>query len=178
MKLISILAIKIKRSFLPQFIQSLYKHTCSINMINLTDSDEKWEDYSVEIIHSTRKDIARLIDYLKKNNEYFRDIAITSTIEDKIKGGLLVSCGKDILDNLNDFQTSLIGGSVLIHEKIDAGMASSFCGIFNSIALISGHKIKKDFSEAEIYHQYTDSERDAIIINRFAGKNGFPIIIK
>ena len=74
MKLIAVLAIKIKRNFLPQFIQSLYKYTCSINMINLTDSDEKWEDYSVEIIYSTRKDFARLIDYLKKNNEYFKDI--------------------------------------------------------------------------------------------------------
>jgi hypothetical protein len=51
-------------------------------MINLTDSDEKWEDYSVEIIHSTRKDLARMIDFLKKNSEYFRDISITSTIED------------------------------------------------------------------------------------------------
>ncbi len=178
MKLIAVLAIKIKRNFLPQFIQSLYKHTCSINMVNLIDSDEKWEDYSVEIVYSTRKDLARLIDYLKKNNEYFKDIAITSTIEDKIKGGLLVSCGKDILDNLNDLQTSLFGGSALIHEKIDAGMASSFCGISNAIALISGYKIKKDFLETEVYHQYTDSERDAIIINRFTGKNGFPIIIK
>ena len=178
MKLVAIVAIRIKRGFLPQFIQSLYKHTCSINMINLTDSDEKWEDYSVEIIHSTRKDLARMIDFLKKNSEYFRDISITSTIEDKIKGGLLVSCGKEELENLNDFQTSLIGGAILIHEKIEAGMKSNFCGIYNSVALISGHKIKKDLSETEVYHQYTDSERDAVIINRFTGNNGFPLVIR
>ena len=178
MKLIAIVAIKIKRGYLPQFIQSLYKHTSSINMINLTYTDDKWEDYSVEIIHSTRKDLARLIDFLKKNSEYFRDISITSTIEDKIKGGLLISCGKEQVENLNDFQTSLIGGAILIHEKIEAGMKSNFCGIYNSVALISGHKVKKDSSENEIYHQYTESERDAIIINRFTGKNGFPLVIK
>jgi len=178
MKLIANVSIRIKKGVLPQFIQSLYKYACSPNMINLTDSDDKWEEYHIEISHSNRKDLARLIDFLKKNNEFFRDIAITATIEDKIKGGLLVTCGKDNIDSVNDLQTSLIGGAILINEKIDSGMAQQFCGIFNSVALISGHKIKKDFSEAEIHHQYTDSERDAIIINRFTGKNAFPLIIK
>ena len=178
MKLIANVSIRIKKGLLPQFIQSLYKYTCSPNMIDLTDSDEKWEEYSIEIIHTNRKDLARLIDFLKKNNEYFRDILITGTIEDKIKGGLLVTCGKDNIDSVNDLQTSLIGGAILIHEKIESGMAEQFCGIFNSVGLISGHKIKKDFNEAEIYHQFTDSERDAIIINRFTGKNAFPVIIK
>lgn len=178
MKLIAIVSIRIKKGLLPQFIQSLYKYSCSPNMINLTDSDEKWEEYSVEISHTNRKDLARLIDFLKKNNEYFRDITITGTIEDKIKGGLLLTRGKEDIDSVNDLQTSLIGGAILIHEKIETGMAGQFCGIFNSIALISGHKIKKDSSETEIFHQYTDSERDAIIINRFTGKNAFPLIIR
>ncbi|HNX25647.1 MAG TPA: hypothetical protein PKG60_16485, partial [Spirochaetota bacterium] len=88
MKLIASVTLKMKKVILPQFISTLYKHNIDINMINLTESDGRWEDYTIEIIYSSKKDLVRLVDTLNKNSEYFQDITVTSTLEDKIRGGV------------------------------------------------------------------------------------------
>ncbi|PKL18376.1 MAG: hypothetical protein CVV49_06380 [Spirochaetae bacterium HGW-Spirochaetae-5] len=178
MRLIASVTLKMKKVILPQFISTLYKHNIDINMINLTESDGKWEDYSIEIIYSAKKDLIRLVDTLKKNGEYFQNITITSTLEDKIKGGVLTISSKVEIENINDISTSLIGGNKLIHEKIDSGLQSSYCASFNSIALISGIKITNSGDNSRYYHLYADSERDSVLIGRFTGKNSFPLVIK
>lgn len=178
MKLIAMLSLKIKNGLLPQFISSLYKCGISINFINLTDSDEKWEDYSIEITYSVKKELIRLLDSLNKNTEYFRNITITSTLEDRIKGGLLKTAGKIDIENINDIDMTLLGGSKLIHEKIDAGLGKNYCGCFNSVVLISGYKSSRNNTITNLHHYYVDSEKDAVIISRFTGRNAFPCVIK
>ena len=178
MKLIASITLKMKKVVLPQFISTLYKHNIDINMINLTEADGKWESYTIEIIYLSKKDLARLVDTLKKNSEYFQDITVTSTLEDKIKGGILTTSGKIEIENINDVWTALIGSNKLIHEKIDAGLQKNHCASFKSIALISGIKIKNSASNNLYYHLYADSERDSVLISRFTGKNAFPIVIK
>lgn len=178
MRLIASVTLKMKKVILPQFISTLYKHNIDINMINLTESDGKWEDYAIDIIYSAKKDLIRLIDTLKKNGEYFKDLTVTSTLEDKIKGGVLTISSKVEIENINDISTALIGGNKLIHEKIDAGLQSSYCASFNSIALISGIKITTIEDNRRYYHFYADSERDSVLIGRFTGKNSFPLVIK
>ncbi len=178
MRLIASVTLKMKKVILPQFISTLYKHSIDINMINLTESDGKWEDYSIEIIYSAKKDLVRLIETLKKNSEYFQNIVVTSTLEDKIKGGVLTISSKVEIENINDISTALIGGNKLIHEKIDAGLQSSYCASFNSIALISGIKITSIGDNKHYYHLYADSERDSVLIGRFTGKNSYPLVIK
>lgn len=178
MKLIASVNLKMKKVILPQFVSTLYKHNIDINMINLTGSDGKWEDYTVEIVYTSKKDIARLIDTLKKNSEYFQDITVTNTLEDKIKGGILTTSSKIEIENINDVWTALIGGNKLVHEKIDTGLQKNYCGSFNSIALISGVKISGSGNNNQYYHLYADSERDSAIIGRFTGKNSFPLVIR
>lgn len=178
MKLIAVLSLKMKNGILPQFISTLYKYGIGINFINLTETDGKWEDYSIEITYSLKKELVRFLDSLNKNTEYFRNIAITSTLEDRIKGGLLNTSGKIELENLNDIETSLLGGSRLINEKIDAGLGKSYCGCFNSVGLVSGFKISRSSPISKLHHYYADSERDAVIINRFTGRNAFPCVLK
>jgi len=178
MKLIASVALKMKKIVLPQFISTLYKHNIDINMINLTESDGRWEDYTIEIIYSSKKDLVRIIDTLKKNSEYFKDIVVTSTLEDKIKGGVLITSSKIEIENINDIWTALIGGNKLIHEKIDSGLQASFCANFNSIALISGIKNIKTGNNNLYYHLYADSERDSVIIGKFTGRNSFPLVIQ
>ncbi len=178
MKLIASVTLKMKKVILPQFISTLYKHNIDINMINLTESDGRWEDYIVEIIYSSKKDLVRLVDTLKKNSEYFQDITVTNTLEEKIKGGVLTTSSKIEIENINDVWTALIGGNKLIHEKIDAGLQKNYCSSFNSIALISGIKNTATADPARYYHLYADSERDSVLIGKFAGKNSFPFVIK
>ncbi len=178
MKLIAVVSLKMKNGLLPQFIASLYKYGVGINYINLTETDERWEDYSIEITYSVKKELIRLLDSLNKNTEYFRSITITSTLEDRIKGGLLKTAGKIDIENINDIETALLGGNRLIHEKIDAGLGKSYCGCFNSVGLISGHKTSRNNSITQLHHYYADSERDAVIINRFTGRNAFPCVIR
>lgn len=178
MKLIASVTLKMKKVILPQFVSTLYKHNIDINMINLTESDGKWEDYTVEIIYSSKKDLVRLIDTLTKNSEYFQNITVTNTLEDKIKGGILTTSSKIEIENINDVWTALIGGNKLVHEKIDAGLQKNYCGSFNSIALISGVKITNTGNNNQYYHLYADSERDSVIIGKFTGRNSFPVVIK
>ena len=178
MKLIAVVSIKMKTGLLPQFIASLYKYGVGINYINLTETDDRWEDYSIEITYSVKKELIRLLDSLNKNTEYFRNISITSTLEDRIKGGLLKTSGKIDIENINDIETALLGGNRLIHEKIDAGLGKSYCGCFNSVGLISGHRTSRSNSITHLHHYYADSERDAVIINRFTGRNAFPCVIR
>ncbi|HPS87456.1 MAG TPA: hypothetical protein PLY36_11965 [Spirochaetota bacterium] len=179
MKLIASVTLKMKKVILPQFISTLYKHNIDINMINLTESDGRWEDYTIEIIYSSKKDLVRLVDTLNKNSEYFQDITVTSTLEDKIRGGVLTTSSKIEIENINDVWTALIGGNKLIHEKIDTGLQKNYCASFNSIALISGVKIKNgsDIS-SHYYHLYADSERDSVLIGKFTGRNAFPLVIR
>ncbi len=178
MKLIAVLALKMKTGLLPQFIASLYKYGVGINYINLTETDERWEDYSIEITYSVKKELIRLLDSLNKNTEYFRNITITSTLEDRIKGGLLKTAGKIEIENVNDIETALLGGNRLIHEKIDGGLGKSYCGCFNSVGLISGHRSSRTNAISRLHHFYADAERDAVIINRFTGRNAFPSVIR
>jgi len=178
MKLIASITLKMKKVILPQFVSTLYKHNIDINMINLTESDGKWEDYTVEIIYSSKKDLARLIDTLNKNSEYFQNIKVTNTLEDKIKGGLLTTSSKIDIENINDVWTALIGGNKLVHEKIDTGLQKNYCGSFSSIAIISGVKITNTGNNNQYYHLYADSERDSVIIGKFTGRNSFPLVIK
>ena len=178
MKLIASVTIKIKKNILPQFIATLYKYNLDVNTINLTESDSKWEEYSIDIVYSIKKDLVRLVDTLKKNIEYFKEVTVTSTLEDKIKGGILITSSKVEIENINDIQTALIGGNKLIHEKIESNLQKNYCASFNSIALICGVKILDEGDDRLFYHLYADSERDSALIRRFTGKNSFPIVIK
>jgi hypothetical protein len=178
MKLIASATIKMKKNILPQFIATLYKYNLEVNAINLTESDSKWEEYSIDIVYSVKKDLVRLVDTLKKNTEYFKDVAVTSTLEDKIKEGILITSSKIEIENINDIHTGLIGGNKLIHEKIESDLQKNYCASFNSVALICGVKISDERDDRLFYHLYADSERDSVLIRRFTGKNSFPIVIK
>jgi len=179
MKLIASVTLKMKKVILPQFISTLYKHNIDINMINLTESDGKWEDYNIEIIYSSKKDLVKLVDTLNKNSEYFQNITVTSTLEDKIRGGVLTTSSKIEIENINDVWTALIGGNKLIHEKINSGLQKNYCASFNSVALISGVKIANSGTNNNFYyHLYADSERDSVLIGKFSGRNAFPLVIR
>ena len=177
MRLTASVALKMKKVVLPQFISSLNKYGIDISMLNLTGSDGKWEEYNIEIIYSAKKDLYRLVESLKKNNEYFKDVIITSTLEDKIKGGVLQTTGRIELENVNDIWTVLVGGNKLIHERIDAGFQKNYCSCFNSVAVVSAIKMTKTGND-RFYYLYSDSERDSVIINRFTGKNAYPMVIR
>lgn len=177
MKLTAALIIKMKKGILPQFIATLYKQQMEISSINLTESDGKWDGYTIEIIYASKKDLVRVIEALKKNSEFFRDISITSTLEDKIRGGLLATASKIQIDTNSDIETSFLGGTSLIHEKIDSGFGKQYCSVSESVGVISGFK-KMAAPTSEYYHYCADSERDSIIISRFTNKNAFPVSIK
>ncbi|HOP61829.1 MAG TPA: hypothetical protein PK358_00025 [Spirochaetota bacterium] len=177
MKLTAVLTIRMKKGILPQFISTLYKQQMEISSINLTESDSKFDGYTIEIIYTSKKDLMRVTEALKKNSEMFRDISITSTLEDKIVGGLLVTEGKIQIETVSDIETAFLGGTTLIHEKIDAGFGKQYCSVSDSIGVISAFK-KMQEPTNEYYHYYADSERDSIIISRFTDKNAYPVALK
>jgi hypothetical protein len=177
MKLTAVLTIKMKKGILPQFIATIYKQQMEVSNINLTEAEGKWDGYNIEIIYTSKKDLVRVIEALKKNSDYFRDLTITSTLEDKIRGGLLATGSKIQIDTNTDIETSFLGGTTLIHEKIESGFGKQYCSVSESVGIISGLK-KMASPTDEYYHYCADSERDAILISRFTSKNAFPVSIK
>lgn len=177
MKLTAALTIKMKKGILPQFISTLYKQQMEISNIDLTESDGRWDGYSIEIIYSSKKDLMRVIDALKKNSDLFRDMSIISTLEEKIRGGLLSTGSKIQIETNSDIETAFLGGTSLIHEKIDSGFGKQYCSVSESVGLISSFKKMAEPTD-EYYHFCADSERDSIIISRFTNKNAFPLTIK
>lgn len=177
MKLTAVLTIKMKKGLLPQFIATLYKQQMEICNINLTESDNKWDGYIIEIIYTSKKDLMRVIEALKKNSDIFKEISITSTLEDKIRGGLLVTGSKIQIDTNSDIETSFLGGTTLIHEKIESGFGKQYCSVSESVGIISGFKKMAETTD-EYFHFLADSERDSILISRFTDKNSYPLAIK
>jgi hypothetical protein len=108
MKLTAVLTIKMKKGILPQFIATIYKQQMEVSNINLTEADGKWDGYNIEIIYTSKKDLVRVIEALKKNSDYFRDLSITSTLEDKIRGGLLATGSKIQIETNSDIETSFL----------------------------------------------------------------------
>ena len=65
-----------------------------------------------------------------------------------------------------------------IREKIQKEKGLAYTGIPRSVGLISGIRSGNEAEREHMLREYAGAERDAVIINRFAGLNGFPLTVR
>ncbi len=178
MKLIAIVTLKVKQGHLPDLINFTVKYDCTCNLIVLAKTEKKWESYTLELSYTNISKLNQFFEETIKKDDFFREIEITRTLEEDLKGGQLVISGKHTIDTINDLKSKIISGNKIIHEKIDNNEERTYSGIYNTTAIIGGINLNDNDYRKKIHHNYADSERDSIIVNRFSGLNSIPLTVQ
>ncbi|HOV09558.1 MAG TPA: hypothetical protein PK482_10670 [Spirochaetota bacterium] len=176
MKLTANVNIKIKKGHLPHIIATLYKNGMEVSSANLADSDNLWDSYIITAVYSSRKEFNRLVNGLKKV-DIVKEIYVSNSLEDIVKGGLILTASKLPIDNRNDIETLIYGATALAHERIESGLALDYLSLSKTLALVSVFKNMKKMT-TEHYMVYLESERDGAIISKFLSMNSYPFTLK
>ncbi len=179
MKLLSEVRVRVKRGYLPHFTNELYKWNCEVRRIEIMESGEGVDHFLIEVVYYELDKFSGFLDKIGKHLENFRIESVRNALEDEIFGGLLSVTGKMQIENAMDYEMRLLGATELIFNKVenDPG-ARSFTGISRNVAMICGVRKKSDISQKNLLRLYTEAERDSIVVNRFAGYNGYPLLVR
>jgi hypothetical protein len=82
------------------------------------------------------------------------------------------------VESISDLNTSVLGAADLIHEKIKNEDGVRYTGISRSVCLLAGIRADEEGGRVHLLHEYASAERDAVIINKFSGLNGYPLAIR
>jgi len=176
MRLTANVNIKIKKGYLPHIAATLYKNSMEISSVNLVETENFYDSYTISVIYSSRKEFNRLINALKKA-DIVRDIFVSNTLEDVVRGGLIVTTPKFAIDSRNDIDILIYGATALAQERIEAGLAGEYLSLSRNVALVCLFK-KMQKLESHHYFAYLEAERDGAIVSRFLSMNVSPLIIK
>jgi hypothetical protein len=178
MKVIVSMKVRVKHGGLPVFAEVLYKHACEPQKIQKESGDEESETFEIECIYSSGDRFQSLLDELNTRKEHITVLALRHVLEDGLRGGLLQVSGKMEIENPADYELKVQGAINVIVNKIADGAGQDYSGIYNSAGLLCAVKGRADLSVETIMERYAFIERDSVILNRFCGINGFPIMIQ
>ncbi|MFC1671217.1 hypothetical protein ACFL20_12570 [Spirochaetota bacterium] len=176
MRFISNIEISLKKGFFPHFINELYKNDCEIHNVNMIDDDGISEKFSVEVVYPNIKNFKEFVNNINSSQENYKVTSVVDFQDEKIKGGLLKVSGKMQLDSMRDFRIDVLGALDLIYERIKSRDGVKYTGISNNIGLVGGIETKDEENNDHILRVYCDIEKDSIIINKFSGYNGIPVL--
>jgi hypothetical protein len=176
MKLSSEIKIKLNREHFPNFIFELYRSECEIHRLDLIDTGNNEETYLLEIVYFNREKYLSFIEILSRSREKYNLISEHNAMESKIAGGLLMVRSRTELENSNDYQMNLLGAGALIKQKIESGEGELFSGINSGCAIVCGVTGRMDIDDTRIMELFCDAEIESIVLAKFSGINGFPLI--
>ncbi len=178
MRLINEITVIIKKKSFPSFVDELYKRECDLlELQHIEESDDGYL-YSLRIACDSLKRFEEFITIISSAGDKYRFISVRNVIEERIVGGLLTVSGKMPVENVTDFNTSVLGAADLMQEKIKGEDGRRYTSIARNVGLISGIKATDEGVRVHLLHEYVGAERDAVIVNRFAGLNGFPLAVR
>lgn len=178
MRLINEITVIIKKKSFPSFVDELYKRECDLlELQHIEESDDGYL-YSLRIACDSLKRFEEFITIISSAGDKYRFISVRNVIEERIVGGLLTVSGKMPLENITDFNTSVLGAADLMQEKVKGEDGRRFTSIARNVGLIYGIRATDEGSRVQLLHDYVGAERDAVIISRFAGLNGFPLAVR
>ena len=178
MRMITELTVSINKRSFPSFIDELYKRNCEIHKLQSIEEKEDEDLCKIEVSYNSKKRFEEFITIISNAGEKYNVIEIKHTLEEKIEGGLLNITGKMPFDNISDYQKGLLGATDLISEKINEGNAYKYSGISRNVGLVSGIMVNEESEMGPLLKYYVESEKDSVILNRFSGLNGIPLILK
>lgn len=177
MKIINDVTVVIRKKSFPSFIDELYKRDCELLDLQQIEESGDGHLYTLRVASGNVKRFEEFLTIMGGAGEKYRVISVKNVIEERVAGGLVNVAGKMPIENAADFNTSLMGATDLVHEKIRTGEGERFSGIARSVALLSGVRAADETERARVLHEYADAERDAVILNRFTGLNGCPLVV-
>jgi len=178
MTIINEVTVIIKKRSFPSFIDEMYKR--GLDLVDMQRIEETGDGlrYVMGIASSGVKRFEEFISLIGGASEKYKIIAVKNVLEERAAGGLLNVAGKMPVETLADFSSWILGAAGFIQDKIRAGEGAAYTGIGRSVGLIAGIKAGSETERERLLSGHAEAERDAVIINRFAGLNGFPICVR
>jgi hypothetical protein len=178
MRLINEITVIIKKKSFPGFIDELYKRECAILELQHIEDTGEGTLYTLRVSSNSLKRFEEFITIIGSAGEKYKILSTRNVIEERVVGGLMSVAGRMPIENISDLNTSVLGAADLIHEKIKKGDGVRYSGIARSVCLLSGIKAGEEGERVHMLHAYTSAERDAVILNRFSGLNGYPLAVR
>ncbi len=178
MRLINEITVIIKKKSFPSFIDELYKRECDILELQHIEETGEGTLYTLRVSSNSLKRFEEFITIIGNAGEKYKIISTRNVIEERVAGGLLSVAGRMPVENISDLNTSVLGAADLVHEKIKKEDGARYSGIARSVCLLSGIKADEEGERVHLLNEYTNAERDAVIINRFSGLNGYPLAVR
>jgi hypothetical protein len=178
MRLINEITVIIKKKSFPSFIDELYKRDC--DLLELQHIEESGEGYlyTLRIASNNLKRFEEFLTIIGSAGEKYKIISAKNVIEERVVGGLITVTGRMPVENITDLNTSVLGAADLIHEKIKNEDGIRYTGIARNVCLLAGIKAAEEGERVHLLHEYASAERDAVILNRFSGLNGYPLAVR
>ncbi|MBN2158161.1 MAG: hypothetical protein JW807_02110 [Spirochaetes bacterium] len=177
MKIINDVTVVIRKKSFPSFIDELYKRDCELLDLQQIEESGDGHLYTLRVASNNLKRFEEFLAVIGGAGEKYRLISVKNVIEERVAGGLINVSSKMPIENIADFNTSVMGATDLVHEKIRGNDGPRFSGIARSVGMLSGVRAADETELESLFHEYADAERDAVILNRFAGLNGYPLTV-
>jgi hypothetical protein len=179
MRFINEVTVIIKKKSFPSFIDELYKRECDIlELQHIEEAGEEGDLYTLRIAGDNLKRFEEFIGIIGAAGEKYKTISVKNVIEDQVLGGLIAVSGRAPLENITDYNTSVLGAADLIREKILKEDGARYTSISRNVGLVSGVKSGGESERVRLLARYADAERDAVVLNRFSGLNGYPLAVR
>jgi hypothetical protein len=177
MRLINEITVIIKKKSFPSFIDELYKREC--DLLELQHIEESGDGflYTLRIACDNLKRFEEFITIISSAGDKYKFISVKNVIEESIVGGLLSVSGRMPVENITDYNTSVLGAADLMLEKIKGENGKRYTSIARNVCLVAGVRSTDEAARVQFLHKYVVAERDAVILNRFSGLNGCPLAV-
>jgi hypothetical protein len=178
MKMLYEVTVIIKKRSFPSLIDEMYKRDCELLELQHIEKTDEGYLYSLGVAAESLKRFEDFIAAISGMGEKYKIIATKSAIEERALGGLINVSSRMPVENKADFNTWVFGASGFIREQIRKDRGLPYTGISRSVGLVSGIKSGSEVEREQLLGEYAAAERDAVIINRFTGMNGYPITLR
>ncbi len=178
MRLINEITVIIRKKSFPSFIDELYKRECDLLELQHIEESGDGYLYTLRIACDNLKRFEEFVTIISNAGDKYKFISVKNVVEDRIVGGLLSVSGKIPLENITDLNTSVLGAADLMLEKIKSEDGKRYTSISRNVALVAGIRSTEEAARVNLLKEYVGAERDAVILNRFSGLNGFPLTVR
>jgi len=158
MKLLSEIHVRVRRGFVPGLISAVYRTGCALHNLQFVEEKGPEELFRFEVSYRVRHHLRSFLDIISASPEKYHLVALTHSMEDRIRGGLLRMTGKFPLENMTDLEVAVLGARELISQKIEEGTGRDYCGMMRNVALVAGFGRDRSSSSPDLYNRYADCE--------------------
>ncbi len=179
MRQISEIKVRIKRGFLPHFMNELYKSACELKSIEALERFDDGDLFLAQVLYADGARFGAVVEKLDKHTENFGVESVRNILEENILGGLIMVTGKTPVETRSDFEMMLQGAADLVVERLQSGQGGAeYSSMGGTVGMINCVRHSPEKSAGAVMALHTAAERDCVVLRRFAGINAVPLMIR